>query len=238
MEECRAETVALFREFCYVNLIDASEIPMPSLWQSGYSKDLRRELILSMETLRDLTMNNDHWKYVDPEEIEILQYVSFLLMARAGLLALEYWDPVAKKHGQAHMQARLEYFLYIFMICWMDSFRIGIVLHLIKEGIVWLEEIKGPDGKLQNLYIRVDQSSLPFFLGLTHKSGWSCGSIVARESGFREASCRATSPQEYGRRPRCQKILHGFNDTSPWMGRRDQELGLEEEAGAWPFGSR
>lgn len=27
-------------------------------------------------------------------------------MARAGLRALEFYDPKAKKHGQAHMQAR------------------------------------------------------------------------------------------------------------------------------------
>ncbi|RJE25520.1 dipeptidyl peptidase III [Aspergillus sclerotialis] len=33
-------------------------------------------------------------------------YTSYLQMARAGLVALEFWDPKARKWGQAHMQAR------------------------------------------------------------------------------------------------------------------------------------
>ena len=33
-------------------------------------------------------------------------YASYLSMARAGVVALEFWDPKAKKWGQAHMQAR------------------------------------------------------------------------------------------------------------------------------------
>ena len=33
-------------------------------------------------------------------------YASYLSMARAGILALEYWDPKSKKWGQIHMQAR------------------------------------------------------------------------------------------------------------------------------------
>ncbi|KAI8808913.1 peptidase family M49-domain-containing protein [Cladochytrium replicatum] len=33
-------------------------------------------------------------------------YVAWLSMARAGLLALEFYDPATKKHGQAHMQGR------------------------------------------------------------------------------------------------------------------------------------
>lgn len=33
-------------------------------------------------------------------------YVGYLQMARAGLLALEHWDPLLKKWGQAHMRAR------------------------------------------------------------------------------------------------------------------------------------
>ncbi len=33
-------------------------------------------------------------------------YASYLSMARAGIAALEFWDPNSKKWGQAHMQAR------------------------------------------------------------------------------------------------------------------------------------
>jgi dipeptidyl-peptidase-3 len=55
-----------------------------------------------------------------------------------GIRALEFYDPVAKKHGQAHMQARL-----------------GITQWLIKEGIARVEEIRAGDGTLENLYIRV-----------------------------------------------------------------------------------
>ena len=51
---------------------------------------------------------------------------------------MEFYDPVAKKHGQAHMQARL-----------------GITQWLIKEGIARVEEIRATDGTLENLYIRV-----------------------------------------------------------------------------------
>lgn len=33
-------------------------------------------------------------------------YASYLSMARAGIVALEFWDPKSRKWGQAHMQAR------------------------------------------------------------------------------------------------------------------------------------
>lgn len=33
-------------------------------------------------------------------------YVSYLQMARAGVAALQFWDPNSRKWGQAHMQAR------------------------------------------------------------------------------------------------------------------------------------
>ncbi len=42
---------------------------------------------------------------IDNEAGDVL-YVSYLQMARAGLAAMEYWDPKARKWGQAHMQAR------------------------------------------------------------------------------------------------------------------------------------
>jgi len=55
-----------------------------------------------------------------------------------GIRGLEFYDPVAKKHGQAYMQARL-----------------GIAQWLVKEGIARIEEIHAEDGILENLYIRV-----------------------------------------------------------------------------------
>lgn len=45
-------------------------------------------------------------QYVDKKVVEDIQYITFLLMARAGLRALEFYDPATGKHGQAHMQAR------------------------------------------------------------------------------------------------------------------------------------
>ncbi|KAF9005642.1 aflatoxin-detoxifizyme [Cyathus striatus] len=103
MEECRAETVALY-------------------------------LVSNPDILKI-------FNYVDQKDIEEIQYITFLLMARAGLRALEFYDPATQKHGQAHMQARL-----------------GITQHLIQSGIARLEEVRDADGKLENLYVRVDRS--------------------------------------------------------------------------------
>ncbi|KAF9451030.1 aflatoxin-detoxifizyme [Macrolepiota fuliginosa MF-IS2] len=102
MEECRAETVALY-------------------------------LVSEPEILKI-------FNYTDKKDVEDIQYITFLLMARAGLRALEFYDPVSKKHGQAHMQARL-----------------GITQHLIRSGIARLEEVHDPNGALVNLYVRVDR---------------------------------------------------------------------------------
>ncbi|KAI0065345.1 aflatoxin-detoxifizyme [Artomyces pyxidatus] len=105
MEECRAETVALF--------------------------------------LASNTSILEVFGYTTQKDIDDLVYITFLLMARAGLRALEFYDPQAKKHGQAHMQARL-----------------GITQHLIKNGIAYLEEIRDTAGNLENVYIRVDREKV------------------------------------------------------------------------------
>ncbi|KAI8139800.1 peptidase family M49-domain-containing protein [Fennellomyces sp. T-0311] len=44
------------------------------------------------------------------QEAEDVVYIMYLNMARAGLTGLEYYDPEAKKWGQAHMQARYAIF--------------------------------------------------------------------------------------------------------------------------------
>ncbi|KAI0302020.1 aflatoxin-detoxifizyme [Russula brevipes] len=105
MEECRAETVALF-------------------------------LISNTDILKVFGIT-------DQKDVDDIQYITFLSMARAGLRALEYYDPEKRKHGQAHMQARL-----------------GITQHLIEGGIAWLEEIRGAGGDLEDLYIRVDREKV------------------------------------------------------------------------------
>jgi len=104
MEECRAETVALY-------------------------------LVGNPEILKI-------FGYVDKKDVEDIQYVTYLLMVRAGLRALEFYDPATKKHGQAHMQARL-----------------GITQHLIKSGIAKLEEVR-QSNELVNLHIRVDRAKV------------------------------------------------------------------------------
>jgi len=76
----------------------------------------------------------------DKKDVDDIQYITFLTMARAGLRALEFYDPATRKHGQAHMQARL-----------------GITQHLIKGGISRLEEVRGADGVLEDVFIRVDR---------------------------------------------------------------------------------
>ncbi|ORZ19820.1 dipeptidyl peptidase III [Absidia repens] len=55
-----------------------------------------------------LSPDNDILKIFgyEGQKAEDILYVMYLNMARAGLAALEFYDPVAKKWGQAHMQAR------------------------------------------------------------------------------------------------------------------------------------
>jgi len=79
----------------------------------------------------------------DKKDVDDIQYITFLSMGRAGLRGLEFYDPVTGKHGQAHMQARL-----------------GITQHLIKGGIARLEEARGADGNLEDLFIRVDREKV------------------------------------------------------------------------------
>lgn len=43
-------------------------------------------------------------------------YAAYLQMAKAGVCALEYWDPKSRKWGQAHMQAR-----FSILKCFLDA---------------------------------------------------------------------------------------------------------------------
>lgn len=93
-----------------------------------------------------LVSNRDILKifnYTSEKDIEEIQYISFLLMARAGVRGLELYDPEAKKHLQAHMQARM-----------------GITNFFINEGLASLEEVRDESGKLVNAYIHVDRQKI------------------------------------------------------------------------------
>jgi dipeptidyl-peptidase III len=88
-----------------------------------------------------------------------VQYITFLSMARAGLKGLEFYDPATGKHGQAHMQARSVIsttHVDSLLTCSVPLFcSLGITQHLIKGGVARLEEVRGADGVLEDLYIRV-----------------------------------------------------------------------------------
>ena len=74
-------------------------------------------------------------------------HAAYLSMARAGLAALEYWDPRSKKWGQAHMQAR---------------FSILQVLLQAGEGLVALHPpgVEKGEGDADKLCVRVDRSKI------------------------------------------------------------------------------
>ncbi|KJA27223.1 hypothetical protein HYPSUDRAFT_35833 [Hypholoma sublateritium FD-334 SS-4] len=113
------------------------------------------------------------FNYVDEKEKEDIQYINFLLMARAGLRALEFYDPATQKHGQAHMQARL-----------------GITQHLIHSGIARLEEVRDSNGTLENLYVRVDRS-------LVLSKGREAAGKLLIELQVRKSTADAAGSREY-----------------------------------------
>ena len=65
-------------------------------------------------------------QYETQQDIEEIQYITFLLMARAGLKALEFYDPKTKKHGQAHMQAR--YVSFFHLVHWHTDTRLPVLV--------------------------------------------------------------------------------------------------------------
>jgi dipeptidyl-peptidase-3 len=69
-------------------------------------------------------------------------YVAYLQMARAGVSALEYWDPKSRKWGQIHMQAR-----FAILKTFMDA------------GDKFVE-VKGEKEDLSDLEIYLDRSKI------------------------------------------------------------------------------
>lgn len=74
------------------------------------------------------------------EDQDAIIYSGFLQMSRAGLLALEFWDPSSQKWGQPHMQARY-----------------SILKTLLNAGLVELVYTKED---YSDLYVKLDKSKI------------------------------------------------------------------------------
>lgn len=83
--------------------------------------------------------------YNSKQEQDDIIYVGYLQMVRAGLLALEYWDPATGKWGQAHMQARFSI---------MKTF----LLHCVDKDFLTFEPFETKNGKEMN--IKLDRTKI------------------------------------------------------------------------------
>ena len=98
----------------------------------------------------DSSNDNDSTTKLHSKAGDVL-YAAYLSMARAGLLALEHWDPASGKWGQIHMQAR---------------FSILKTFLEVGDGFCTLEHSKSPnqsEDSLSDLTIRLSRAKI-----LTH----------------------------------------------------------------------
>lgn len=107
---------------------------------AGSFEECRAELVALYLILKLPKQVLPIFGFSDPKEQREVQYIATVLMARAGLLSLEFWDPSSKKWGQAHMQARF-----------------GIFKQLHNAGVVRLEH-KAAD--FDDLILITDESKL------------------------------------------------------------------------------
>src|SRR6185437_6454448 len=77
----------------------------------------------------------------------------YLQMARAGVAALEFWDPKSRKWGQAHMQARFS-ILRAFLDAGDDFVR------LTYTDVDAVEIQEGDDRPIADLAIHLDRSKI------------------------------------------------------------------------------
>lgn len=78
---------------------------------------------------------------MDGEAGDVL-YAAYLSMARAGIAALEFWDPKSRKWGQAHMQARF-----------------SILRTFLNAGVEFCE-LEHKEKDLSDLTIRLERSKI------------------------------------------------------------------------------
>ncbi|CAK7905686.1 hypothetical protein CAAN1_14S04126 [[Candida] anglica] len=77
---------------------------------AGSFEECRAELVALYLILKNPKQVLPIFDIVKEEDQKEVMLIATVLMCRAGLLALEFWDPKSKKWGQAHMQARFAIF--------------------------------------------------------------------------------------------------------------------------------
>lgn len=92
---------------------------------AGSFEECRAELVALYLILFKTSEVLPVFEITDANDQKDVQLIATLLMARAGVIGLEFWDPESKKWGQPHMQARF-----------------GIFKCLHKAGVVSLKHSK------------------------------------------------------------------------------------------------
>lgn len=107
---------------------------------AGSFEECRAELVALYLILKEPSEVFDIFGIKDSKDQEDVILIATVLMCRAGLLGLEFWDPATKKWGQPHMQARF-----------------GIFKSLHKAGIC---DLKYKEENFDDLEIVFDTSKL------------------------------------------------------------------------------
>ena len=115
--------------------------------------------------------------YHDSAEQDNIIYAGYLQMARAGLMALEFWDPVTKKWGQPHMQARFSI---------MKTF----LKHCSNENFLTIREITNPEDGKPDLELSLDRS-------LIETAGRACVEDYLRHLHIYKCSADFTNGSKY-----------------------------------------
>ncbi len=103
---------------------------------ASYEECRAEAVAMALSTDKGLLEIFGHTDSTD-ESADDIMYVGWLQMARAGLIALEFYDPDAKKWGQAHMQARH-----------------ALLRVFLEAGFVSIEESKG------DLLVKMDRGAI------------------------------------------------------------------------------
>ena len=106
---------------------------------AGAYEECRAEVIAMY-----LISNRDLLKifgFESQQDQDSIIYAGFLQMSRAGLLALEFWDPSSSKWGQPHMQARF-----------------SIMKTFLESG---LAELVYTEPDFSDLYVKVHKDKIP-----------------------------------------------------------------------------